>query len=131
MKKLLVGTALLLAAGVLPVLSGCSVEEETPRTVAVAAEAGAASASEIPGSEPVSTSELVRVSFAVDGMTCGGCAASTKVVLRRLDGVKDADASYAESTAWALYDPAKVTPERMMAAIRELGYTPTIVESRG
>lgn len=128
MTKLLAGTALLLATGALPVLSGCSAEEQTLQTMAVAAEGGAASAGEISGSEPGSTSELARVSFAVDGMTCGGCAASTKIVLRRLDGVKDADASYAESTAWALYDPAKVTPERMMAAIRELGYRPTITE---
>ena len=57
----------------------------------------------------------------------------TRAALRKLDGVQQADASYddatSKGTAWALYDPSKVTPERMMAAIRELGYTPTPAQS--
>jgi copper chaperone CopZ len=79
-------------------------------------------------SEGIAAAELARVDFAVEGMTCGGCAVGTRAALEKLDGVRDADASYEKSTAWALYDPAKVTPERMMEAIRELGYTPTIVK---
>ena len=54
--------------------------------------------------------------------------------IEHIDGVENADASYDDATgkgtAWAMYDPAKVTPERMMAAIRELGYTPTPVQSQ-
>jgi copper chaperone CopZ len=87
-----------------------------------------ASPSDAAGSEATASAELARVDFAVAGMTCGGCAVGTRVALERLDGVEEADASYEEGRAWALYDPARVTPERMMAAIRELGYTPTVVK---
>jgi copper chaperone CopZ len=82
----------------------------------------------VAGSGAAATAELARVDFAVEGMTCGGCAVGTRAALEKLDGVEDADASYEESSAWALYDPARVTPERIMEAIRELGYTPTVVE---
>lgn len=73
--------------------------------------------------------DWVRVDFSVQGMDCAGCVIGTRAALKRLDGVKEAGASFGSleaSTAWAVYDPARVTPERMMAAIRELGYTPAI-----
>lgn len=76
-----------------------------------------------------SSAQLSRVEFHVDGMTCGGCVIGTRAALKKLDGVQDADASYEDSSAWALYDPAKVTPERMISAISELGYTATVVQS--
>ena len=76
-----------------------------------------------------SSARLARVEFHVEGMTCGGCVIGTRAALKKLDGVQDADASYEDSSAWALYDPAEVTPERMIAAIKELGYTATVVES--
>lgn len=79
------------------------------------------------------TAQLVRADFAVEGMDCGGCVIGTRAALRKLDGVEQADASYEDATgrgtAWAMYDPTKVTPERLMAAIRELGYTPTLVDA--
>ncbi len=73
-----------------------------------------------------SSAEQALVRFHVQGMTCAGCVLGTRAALRRLDGVADADASYDSASAWARYDPAKVTPERMIAAIRELGYTATV-----
>jgi copper chaperone CopZ len=128
MKKLLMGTAVLLSTAALPLLAGCAAENEAPETRVAVAESNVARAGGLPDAELGPTAELARVNFAVQGMTCGGCAASTKMVLKRLDGVEDAGASYAESAAWASYDPARVTPEQMMEAIRELGYTPTVVE---
>lgn len=81
--------------------------------------------------EGSATAELARAEFDVEGMDCGGCIIATRMALRKLDGVVEADASYDEGTgggaAWARYDPARVTPERMMSAIRDLGYTPTLV----
>lgn len=75
---------------------------------------------------------LARADFDVKGMDCGGCVIGTRAALRKLEGVQQADASYDDATgkgtAWALYDPAKVTAEQMMAAIRELGYTPTPIQ---
>ncbi|MGI9075865.1 MAG: heavy-metal-associated domain-containing protein [Gemmatimonadaceae bacterium] len=72
---------------------------------------------------------LVKATFDVKGMTCGGCVLGTRRALAKLPGVRTADASYDDKTgkglAWAVYDSAQVTPEQMMAAIRQLGYVPT------
>ena len=74
---------------------------------------------------------LARVDFHVQGMTCAGCEVGTRGVLRKVEGVRDAGASYASSSAWAVYDPAKASPDEMMAAIRQLGYEPAVVQGGG
>lgn len=75
---------------------------------------------------------LVKASFDVDGMTCGGCVLGTRMALAKVSGVSTADAAYDEKTkkgtAWAIYDPAKATPAQLMAAIRKLGYEPTPID---
>lgn len=65
----------------------------------------------------------------VDGMTCGGCVIGVQKVLSRLDGVTKADVSYEKTRAVVTYDPAKVTVNQMIAAIRTLGYKATLVTS--
>lgn len=54
----------------------------------------------------------------VQGMTCGACATSVKVVLEKLDGVSEARVHFDEKRAVVRYDPSKVTPGRMAEAIR-------------
>ena len=117
------------ALGTALLLSACSGGADQPAKEA----AGAAEFTTAPaGGEPAA--RLVRANFTVEGMTCGGCAAATKIAIGRLEGVQDAGAEYEEETsggtAWALYDPTKVTPERIMEAIRQLGYTPTVIASQ-
>ena len=134
MKNHLSAIALVAALGTTLLSSACSGGSDesalaststgVPVTDAVAPVADAVSA------EDPTPATLARVNFEVAGMDCGGCVIGTRTALKKLDGVQKADASYDDATgkgtAWALYDPAKVTPERMMAAIRELGYTPTV-----
>lgn len=73
-----------------------------------------------------------RVALHVEGMTCGGCAISTRAVLNRLEGVKRAEVNYEQKRALVTYDPSKVTPPRMIAALKEkLGYTARVVQARG
>lgn len=78
---------------------------------------------------------LATAEFSVVGMTCGGCALAAEAALKKLDGVAAADADYDDRTgegrATVEYDPAKVAPERMIAAMRELGYEPTLLEETG
>lgn len=128
MKNRLCVVVLTVALGTSLLLTACSSGSDAAAEAARAPEHTTAPA----GAEP--TAQLVRANFAVEGMTCGGCAAAAKVALRKLDGVQNAGAEYDEETsggtAWALYDPAKVTPERMMEAIRQLGYTPTLIASQ-
>lgn len=79
--------------------------------------------------------QLATVEFDVEGMTCGGCALATEVALKKLDGVAGADARYDERTGEGRctveYDPARIGTDRMMAAIRDLGYEPTLLETKG
>lgn len=110
-----------------PLLLACADEQ---MEAAASAEAIQNAAQGTPASQDPAT--LARAEFDVAGMDCGGCVIGTRTALRKIDGVRQADATYdeatGEGTAWAVYDPAIVTPERLMAAIQELGYTPTIRE---
>lgn len=117
MRGLMCRLAALLALVVVPALAACAAQAGDP---------GAAVAQqEVPQG-------YARAVFAVDGMTCGGCAIATKMALRKLDGVVEASTAFDENTgegsAWAIYDPNRIQPDRLMAAIRQLGYSPTPVE---
>lgn len=69
--------------------------------------------------------ELKTVTLRIEGMTCGGCAIAARKVLERLDGVSKADVSYETQRAVVTYDPAKVSIEQLIAAVKQLGYTAT------
>jgi copper chaperone len=71
--------------------------------------------------------EVDSVTLHVEGMTCGGCAISTRVVLERLPGVKEATVRYEEKSAVVTYDPDRVSVQQMIAAVKTLGYTATVV----
>lgn len=125
MRDLMLRFLLVAAVATSPLLLACA--DEQPEAVA-SAEAIQNPAQGTPASQD--SARLTRAEFDVAGMDCGGCVIGTRTALRKIDGVRQADATYDESTgegtAWAVYDPAIVTPERLMAAIQELGYTPTI-----
>lgn len=117
--------AVVVALAMMPLLSSCSDDD-----VSANASGGAAEATVANEAGRGAQARLARADFDVAGMDCGGCVIGTRAALRKIEGVHQADASYddetGEGTAWALYDPAKVTPERMMDAIRSLGYSPTV-----
>ena len=127
MRRLLSGVLVFGAVATIPLVQACSSEPGEVNTSSNATPSAGTTADAIPAG-------LVRADFDVAGMDCGGCVIGTRAALRKLDGVQKADASYDDATgkgtAWALYDPAKVNPERMMAAIRELGYTPTPIAAQ-
>lgn len=68
------------------------------------------------------------VTLEIAGMTCGGCAIAAPKVLTRLDGVTKAEVSYETRRATVTYDPEKVTVEQLIAAVKKLGYTASVVE---
>ncbi len=69
--------------------------------------------------------------FQVEGMTCGGCEAGVRMKVGKLEGVERVEASYREGKAEVTYDPERVTPDEIIAAIEELGYTAELVEDEG
>lgn len=83
--------------------------------------ASRAVAAEAPKAAAPAASTLV---IPVKGMSCGGCAAHIDASLRKLDGVKSARTEVEKAQTTVQFDPAKVKPEQLAAAITKAGYEP-------
>ena len=66
-----------------------------------------------------------RVELGLTGMTCAACAARIEKTLNRLPGVA-ANVNFATETASVGFDPAKASPEAMLAAVARAGYRATV-----
>lgn len=64
--------------------------------------------------------------IAVEGMSCGACAARVKGTLKEIDGVAAVEVSLADRNVRLRYAKEKVTPERLAVAIDSLGYKATV-----
>ena len=69
------------------------------------------------------------VALDVKGWTCGSCAVSTRIALKKLDGVESVSTDHEKSEAVVTFDDSKVTPEAMIQAIQRVGYSATIKAS--
>ncbi len=67
-------------------------------------------------------SSSTTTAFRVEGMTCGGCEVAVKRAVKKIEGVDTVAASHKEASAEVTYDPAKVTPEEIVAAIEKIGF---------
>lgn len=72
--------------------------------------------------ESPATGQGRTVHFSVEGMSCASCAARVTRTVKALDGVIAVDVSLAERQARVQYLDGKISPERIAAAVRELGY---------
>ncbi len=86
-------------------------------------EAGADSGS--PGTawaaKPANAHETA-VLFAVEGMTCAGCAATLEAALKTEPGVREVRVSLENKTARVHYDRREVSPGRLLGVMRESGF---------
>lgn len=55
-------------------------------------------------------------------MSCAVCAASVESTVRALEGVEEAAVNFAAGTLNVEYDPARITPRQMQAAVQAIGY---------
>jgi Cu+-exporting ATPase len=62
------------------------------------------------------------ISFPVTGMTCAACQARVQRALSAEPGVIDASVNLVTRSAAVRYDPAAVTPEDLIEAVRATGY---------
>jgi copper chaperone CopZ len=60
------------------------------------------------------------------GMDCAICAVPIKARLKQLPGVSAVEVSIEKGTVSVKYDPAKVKPEQLVAAIDSTGYKATL-----
>ncbi len=55
-------------------------------------------------------------------MSCASCAVSVESILKSAKGVKDAGVNFANSIAWARFDPAITDPGELQSLVRSIGY---------
>src|SRR5687767_12333727 len=66
------------------------------------------------------------VTLSVRGWSCGGCAAKTRIALKKLEGVEEVLTDHEKKEAVIRYDDTKVGPERLIEVIEETGYPATV-----
>jgi Cu+-exporting ATPase len=72
---------------------------------------------------------IVEVEFAVQGMTCGACAAKIEKELNELVGV-EAAVNYATESAMVAFDSDAVTQDAVVAAIERAGYGARVLDDQ-
>lgn len=68
------------------------------------------------------TIDLKVATIPVEGMACVSCAAAVKRAVKAMDGVSDVEVMLAKRSVRVTYAPGRVSPDRIGAAINELGY---------
>ncbi len=68
------------------------------------------------------TTAPVRITLPVEGMTCATCATRIEKVLGKVDGVQEASVNLANERATVAFDPEKVEPGDVTAAIVKAGF---------
>lgn len=72
------------------------------------------------------TPALQTVTFRVEGMTCGGCAANIETALKNVTGVRQANVDFETKTAKVSFDPAKANQKRLAEAVKRAGFVPVL-----
>lgn len=65
---------------------------------------------------------VTTVTLPIEGMTCASCVARVKKILHSIEGVTAVEVSLVHRAARVSYLDAQVSPERLAAAINDLGY---------
>ena len=68
------------------------------------------------------TPQETELTIPVQGMTCAACSARVQRTLERTPGVSGANVNLMTGSATVSFDPASVTPEHLVDAIRQTGY---------
>lgn len=69
---------------------------------------------------------VVKVAFKIDGMTCSSCEKSIESKLTKIEGVKSVTISQENGEAEIEFDGLKVSEEKLITSIDELGYKATV-----
>ena len=64
---------------------------------------------------------MERLDLAVEGMSCGHCVNAVTGALRQVPGVQVQEVTI--GSAKVSYDPARATPEQIIDAVNDEGYT--------
>lgn len=75
----------------------------------------------------VPPTRIIEVELAVQGMTCGACAARIEKKLNEIDGV-EAVVNYATETAMVAFEADALSEGRIIQAVTEAGYSARVVD---
>jgi copper chaperone CopZ len=75
------------------------------------------------GADPA---DQARTVLTIKGMTCGGCVATVKLRLKKIEGVTAFDVSLQKGEADVTYDPDQTSPQAIAAAVSETGFKATV-----
>ena len=64
---------------------------------------------------------MERMTMGIEGMSCGHCVRAVSEALKEMDGVRVERVEVGSATVE--YDPARVAPGAILAAVDDLGYT--------
>lgn len=70
---------------------------------------------------------MTTVSLRVDGMHCASCGLLIDDALEDLTGVTRSETSLREGRTIVHLDPAMCSPDQLVAAVAEAGYTATVL----
>ncbi len=65
----------------------------------------------------------------IGGMHCGSCALAIEMAVADLQGVKKIDVDFNSNKAAVEFDESKISLEKIIAQIKELGYRPGVSQS--
>jgi Cu+-exporting ATPase len=71
-----------------------------------------------------------QITLPITGMTCANCVSTVERNLKRLDGVETASVNLASERAAVAYDPARLSPDDLIARVRRAGYDVALGEAR-
>lgn len=60
--------------------------------------------------------------LSISGMSCSGCAAGIRAMLKRTEGVVSAEVSYDDAEAKVAYDSSKTSEAQLIEVISKMGY---------
>lgn len=66
--------------------------------------------------------QVKRGVFSISGMSCSGCAAGIKAMLKRTYGVVSAEVSYDAAEAKVTYDGTRTSEAKIIEVISKMGY---------
>jgi len=66
---------------------------------------------------------MEKTKLRVEGMTCGHCEIAVQDAVRKLPGIKNVKADKGKKEASVEYDASLVTPDQIISAINETGYS--------
>ncbi|MDF1614403.1 heavy metal translocating P-type ATPase [Desulfurivibrio dismutans] len=68
-----------------------------------------------------------ELAFLVEGIRCATCVWLIEKIVGQLDGVRTVRANYGSHRVFVVYDPTRLTPARLFAAVARLGYRPRVL----